>query len=128
QTLVARSGKWFIDALAMDSGGHALLVWREIDGPDSGGKLALRGPGEDFAQSAFPGVGLENGAASAATMSASGLVTLAYHARVGIAVYSGQFGEPLRRVHTFGTVYREVSLATSPAGRAVISINPDFYH
>jgi hypothetical protein len=128
QTLVARNGKWFIDALAVDSGGDALLVWREIDGPDSGGKLALRGAGEDFAQAALPGVGLEDGAASAATMSASGLVTLAYHARVGIAVYSGQFGEPLHRVHTFGTVYREVSLATSPGGRAVISINPDFYH
>jgi hypothetical protein len=128
QTLVARDGKWFIDALAMDAAGHALLAWRETDGPDSGGRLGLRGPGEDFTQSAFPGVGLENYAASAATMSASGLVTLAYHARVGIAVYSAQFGEPLRRVHTFGTVYSQVSLATSPGGRAVISINPDYYH
>jgi hypothetical protein len=128
QTLSGPGGKWAIDALAMDADGHALLAWREIDGARPAGRLATRGPGEEFAAAPFPGQGLEDRVVAAASMSAGGLVTLAYHAKGGIAVYSGQFGAALQRVHTFGTVYSEVSLATSPGGRTVISIDPDFYH
>jgi hypothetical protein len=128
QTLTGSSGTWVIDAFAMDGSGDALLVWREVDGATPTGKLALRGPGEDFAEATFPGPGMENRVPAAAAMSAAGLVTLAYHTKYGVAVYSGQFGTPLQRVHTFGSVSGNLSLAMSPGGRTVIAIDPDFYH
>jgi hypothetical protein len=125
---ITGSGQWAIDALAMDAGGDAVLVWRQLDGPDTSGRMALRTPGGDFAESAFPGPGVYKTIRTAATITADGLVTLAYRTEAGVAVYSGQVGATLRRLHTFHTGYFEVALATSPGGRTVIAFNTDFYH
>jgi hypothetical protein len=128
QTMSGPDGDPAIDALAMDADGRALLVWRATHSTGRTGRLAVRGPGQDFSESAFPGPGLGNGAASAATMSAAGLVTIAYRALNGTAVYSGQFGAALSRVHTFPSVNSDVALATSRSGRTVIAIDRDYGH
>jgi hypothetical protein len=128
EALTSSPGQWAIDALAMDANGDAVLVWRQLDGPDTSGRMALRAPGGDFTESAFPGPGVYKTIRTAATITADGLVTLAYRTETGIAVYSGQFGATLRRLHTFNTGYFEVALATSRGGRTVIAFNTDFYH
>jgi hypothetical protein len=122
-------GQWAIDALAMDAGGDAILVWRQLDGPDTTGRIATRAPGGDFSETAFPGAGTYKTVPIAATISGDGLVTLAYRpTSLGISVYSGQVGARLVRVHTFPTGYFDAALATSRGGRTVIAFDTDYYH
>jgi hypothetical protein len=128
QDLTGSTGQWAIDALAMDASGDAVLVWRQLDGPDTTGRIAMRSPAVDFAESAFPGPGVYKTIPIAGTMSGDGLITLAYRVEGGISVYSGQFGASLKRVHTFGTGYLDAELATSRGGRTVIAFNTDYYH
>lgn len=132
QHVASFDGDAYLQRLAMDSAGHALLTWWEGDAYTQTPRLWTRSPGGDFAPAEFPG-GVPPARSYGIGITGSGRVTVASWISGTLRVYSGMFGQPFERVAAFAHTptfndYDSVAVATSRGGQTVLAWNPGTDH
>lgn len=108
--------------VASDADGRAVITWEEEPHANWFGKtkMAIRDPGGDFRPTAFPGSGPATYQPRAAGIATGGPATIAYTTPFGLRVYSGPFGGPYRRLHTYRSG-NDVRVEASPGGRTLLA-------